>query len=255
LARTVKQDQHTAKRNEILDAALQLVYSRGYGRMTIQDILERLQISKGAFYHYFDSKAAVLEALVERMVTEQVEPLLIAAVQNPHLTALEKLQAYFDTAVRWKTAEKKFVMELVRVWYSDENALAREKMYAMMVAHVTPLFIEIIQQGVREGTFTTPYPEYASQMNIGLIQALGDTFAEMLLAEEKEHDHRRLLRAESMVAAYDDAIERMLGAPRGSISLMDVEALKVWFAPDDSLALQGNAAQKTNDTARSPSLK
>ena len=56
MARILKEEEHTAKRNEILDAALQLVYSKGYEKMTIQDILDQLQISKGAFYHYFDSK-------------------------------------------------------------------------------------------------------------------------------------------------------------------------------------------------------
>ncbi len=201
LARTLKHDEHTAKRNEILDAALQLVYSKGYGKMTIQDILERLQISKGAFYHYFDSKAAVLEAVVERMVTEQVEPQIMAIVKDPHLTALEKLQGYIDTSVRWKTAEKALVMELVRVWYSDENALARQKMFMLMVEHVTPWFNEIIRQGVREGTFTTPYPEYASQVNIGMIQSLGDKFAYMLLADEKERDIHGLEQAKEMLAA------------------------------------------------------
>lgn len=251
MARTLKRDEHAAKRNEILDAALQLVYSKGYGRMTIQDILERLQISKGAFYHYFDSKAAVLEALVERMVTEQVEPQMVAIVRDPHLTALEKLQGYFDTSARWKTAKKEFVMELVRVWYSDENALARQKMFALMVQHVTPLFNEIINQGVREGIFTTPYPEYASQINISMIQILGDTFAQMLLLDEKEHDHRLIEQAENLLAAYTDGVERVLGAPQGSIHLMDTESLKAWFLPDASPALQGGSPLEKSGLPRS----
>ncbi len=247
MARTLKQEEHTAKRNEILDAALQLVYLKGYSRMTIQDVLERLQISKGAFYHYFDSKAAVLEALVERMVVEQMEPLLFATVQDPSLTALEKFQRYLDTAVSWKTAKKDLMMELVRVWYSDENALARQKMYAMMVAHVTPLFNEIIQQGVREGTFTIPYPEYASQVSIGMVQTLGDSFAQMLLAKETE-PAQALEQAEGLLAAYTDVIERVLGAPQGSIRLMDPEALKEWFLPDVSPVMQSDSPRDQTST-------
>jgi AcrR family transcriptional regulator len=228
MARVVKHEERTAKRNEILDVALRLVYSKGYDKMTIQDILDQLEMSKGAFYHYFDSKAEVLEALVERMVTEQVEPHMLAIVQDPHLTAIEKLQRYFDTAVQWKTSQKEFIMELTRVWYSDENALARQKMFNMMVEHVTPLFVEIIQQGVREGIFSTPYPEYVSQVNINLIQGLGDTFARMLLSEEAKNSNA-LQEAEGLIAAYNDALERILGAPKGSIHLMDLEVLKEWF--------------------------
>jgi AcrR family transcriptional regulator len=250
LARTLKQDEHTAKRNEILDAALQLIYTKGYGRMTIQDILEKLQISKGAFYHYFDSKSAVLEAMVERMVVEQMEPLLISIVQDPDLTALEKLQRYLDTAVRWKTAKKDLMIELARVWYSDENALARQKMYVMLVAHVTALFDEIIRQGVREGTFTTPYPECASQLTIGMAQTLGDSFSQILLVPETEPG-QALRRSEALVAAYGDAMERILGAPQGSIRLMDTEALKEWFSPGNDPDLRSSTSQEKSELTRS----
>ncbi len=228
MARLIKLEEHTAKRNEILNTALRLVYSKGYDKMTIQDILDQLQMSKGAFYHYFESKADVLEALVERMAVEQVESHIIAIVQNPDLSALEKLQRYFDTAVQWKTAQKEFIMELTRVWYSDENALARQKMFDMMVRHVTPLFVEIIKQGVQEGVFSTPYPEYASQVNINLVQGLGDTFARILLSEEAKNNNA-VQEAEKLIAAYNDALERILGAPKGSIHLMDAASLKEWF--------------------------
>ncbi|MGH3577245.1 MAG: TetR family transcriptional regulator, partial [Mycobacterium sp.] len=45
LARQVKPDEHAARRREIFDAALQLIHDKGYDRMTIEDLLSRLQIS------------------------------------------------------------------------------------------------------------------------------------------------------------------------------------------------------------------
>jgi hypothetical protein len=122
-------------------------------------------------------------------------------------------------------------MQLTRVWYSDENALARQKMLNMMIRHVTPLFVEIIQQGVQEGVFSTPYPEYASQVNLNLVQGLGDTFARMLLSEEAKSSDA-VQKAENLIAAYNDALERILGAPKGSIHLMDTKSLKEWFTPE-----------------------
>jgi AcrR family transcriptional regulator len=237
MARVIKEEEHSARRNEILDAALKLLYAKGYAKMTIQDILDELRISKGAFYHYYDSKADVLDALVEHMVVEQVKPLLVAIVQDPHLTALEKLQRYFDTAVTWKTARKDLMLELLKVWYSDENALARQKMQTKMIKLITPLFMEIIDQGVREGVFAAPYPEYFGRVIINLIQPLGDTFTQMLAAEEVEHKPGVLRQAETAVAAYNDAMERVLGAPTGSIHLIDTKMLKEWFPADDDPAL------------------
>lgn len=76
MARTVNKEEYTAKRNEILDAAQRFVYTKGYERMTIHDILADLKISSGTFYHYFDSKPAVLEAFIERIKEETEKPLL-----------------------------------------------------------------------------------------------------------------------------------------------------------------------------------
>jgi len=96
MARTVNKEEYTAKRNQILDAAQHLVYTKGYERMTLQDILAELQISSGAFYHYFDSKPAVLVAFIERIRQETEKPLL-PIIHDPHLSAIEKFQGFFDT--------------------------------------------------------------------------------------------------------------------------------------------------------------
>ena len=43
--------------------------------MSVQDVLDELDASRGAFYHYFDSKVALLEAVVERMVEAAIATL------------------------------------------------------------------------------------------------------------------------------------------------------------------------------------
>lgn len=230
MPRIVNQEEQKAKRNEILDVALQLIYSKGYEKMTIQDILDQLQISKGAFYHYFDSKAVVLEALVERMAAEQAAPILFSIADDPHLTALEKLHRYFDTSLRWKSARKAFIMELVKVGYSDENALFRQKSFIKMLEYLRVPFTKIIEQGVREGVFSAPYPEITSQVIINVVQSLADASMEILISEKPDG----LQRAETLFAAYSDALERILGAPKDSIQFMSNEALKEWFSSDNS---------------------
>jgi AcrR family transcriptional regulator len=236
MARTVNEKAYAVKRNEILDVTQRLIYTKGYHQMAIQDILDELQISKGAFYHYFDSKPALLEALIERIGQEALQ-LLNPIVQDPHLPALEKLQRFFDTAVRWKTARKTFMLELLRVWYADHNAIVRQKMLATWSKHALPLLTEIFHQGIREGVLNIPFPDQVGAVLLSFIQGLGDAFAELLLAREPQGDE--LQRAERLIAAYNDALERVLGAPAGSLHLMDAESLKEWFVePSDELAAE-----------------
>lgn len=227
MPRFIKEEEYAARRNQIIDTTLKFVYSKGYDQMTIQDILTDLQISKGAFYHYFDSKEAVLGALVDRLVGD-MEPLLSTIVFDPSKSALEKLQSYFATAVSWKTDQKELLFELMRIWYADENMIVRQKLSARTLDRITPLLTQIIQQGVREGVFDTPYPEYISQVNFYMLQGLSDRFVELLLSNKGEPDG--LQKAEALVAAYNDALERVLGAPKNSIQVMDQKSLEIWFS-------------------------
>ena len=53
-------------RQRILDAAKKLFAQKGYERTTIQDILDELEdLSKGAIYHHFKNKEAMLHALID----------------------------------------------------------------------------------------------------------------------------------------------------------------------------------------------
>jgi AcrR family transcriptional regulator len=230
MARTVNQEEYTAKRNQILDATQRLIFSKGYERMTLQDIRNGLQISSGAFYHYFDSKQAVLEAFIERIQQETEKPLL-PILHDPHLSALEKLQGFFNTLDRLRIAHKADVVALARVWYTDENAIIRQKVDEAIVKQRAPLLNEIVRQGIGEGLFTTDYPDQAGEVILSLLQGMGNTHARLLFSPEQEQEelHKRIARIVDTHAAYMDAIERVLGAPPHSLYRADPEAVKVWL--------------------------
>src|SRR5881296_600793 len=146
MVRTVNEVAYAAKRNAILDAAQQAVETTGYEQMAIADLLGELQISSGAFYHYFDSKPALLSALVERM-GDQVEQLVLPIVHDPTLGALDRLQRFFAT-------------------------LVHHKLYLARIKRFTPWLEEIIRQGTRESVLTTPYPDQAGRVVLSLLEDL-----------------------------------------------------------------------------------
>jgi AcrR family transcriptional regulator len=228
MARIVKEEEYAGKRNAILDIAQQLIDSKGYEQMAIQDILDDLQISKGAFYHYFDSKQALLEALVERMMQE-VKQLLLPIVQDPALPALDKFRRYLAVLNRWKLGQKTFFLALLRVWYADDNAIVRQKLRTAATQWIAPLFSEIVRQGIQEGTMTATYPDHVGEVIVSLAQDLGETLGALLLSFDPERDDMQ--RVERTVAVYTDAMQRVLGAPAGSLVIADAETLKQWFFP------------------------
>jgi len=231
MPRVLVEEDYAARRNEILDVARKLVYTKGYEQMSIQDILNELKISKGALYHYFDSKPALLEALIDRLADE-AEAKFIPLLNDPALPALEKLRRYFSSAVQWKATQRDYMLALLRIWYSDENAITRQKVFSTMLQRIAPSFTRAIQQGVQEGTLCTSFPEQATEISLYLILGLGDKFGEVILGHEAGIVHlsaeEKFGIMQKAVAAYTDALERVLGASAGSIQLMDDDAIRVW---------------------------
>ncbi len=219
MARVFKEEEYNAKREEILDAGLRLVSDKGYEQMTIQDILDEMGISRGAFYHYFDSKQALLEALIERM-GRQAEQALLPIVQDPRQTAAQKFCRCFEILAGLNGAQKGQVASLLRLWHGDENALVRQKIFQYMLRHAPGRLEPVIRQGVAEKVFSTSSPAETSVIIAGIALSLSVSILESLLAPETESQPKFA----SLLDAYVESVERILGAPAG--------LLKVFMADD-----------------------
>jgi AcrR family transcriptional regulator len=228
MARIVNEAAYAARRNAILDAAQRAIATRGYEQMAIADLLSDLHISSGAFYHYFDSKPALLAALIERL-GDQFEALVLPIIHDREASAIVKLQRFFAKIDQEKLVRKRFVLAYLRAWYSDENTLVRHKLYIARMQRFAPWLEEIIRQGVAEGTLTTPYPDQAARIVTSLFEDLALATAELLL--KAEHPTDDLPRLERIIMASIDALERVLGAPAGCLQSISRAELEQWLAP------------------------
>lgn len=226
MARTLDPEAHAIKRDAFLDAGQRLIQLKGYESTSVQDVLHEVKTSKGAFYHYFDSKGSLLNGVVERMVDAallSVRPV----VDDPGLPALEKLQALFAGIASWKTARKELLIALMEVWLSDDNALVREKFRRVVVERLTPVMAAIIRQGQAEGVFNVTSPDDAARVFVSFLLSLNHSTTELFLARQAKaitlDEVRRALDAQV------EAMERVLGAPAGSLILVDESVLHEWF--------------------------
>lgn len=221
------------RRDELLNTAERLIYQKGYELMTVQDILNELNIAKGTFYHYFASKEALLEAIITRML-DTAKTLLQPIVTAPNLSALEKLQQFFTTLTRWKAAEHKaLLLAVLRVWYANENALTRHLSNTATTERLAPLLSSIVKEGIVQGSFTTPYSDEMGELIIALVHTLQYTLAKRLLSFDPVQDAFDPIVA--VVESYNQALERILGAPLHSLELIELTTLRAWFlTPDDS---------------------
>jgi AcrR family transcriptional regulator len=226
MARTLDLERHTVRKEAFVEAAQRLLQTRGYEAMSIQDLLEELGVSRGAFYHYFDSKQALLEAVVDR-ITDVALASVGPVIDDASLLAAEKLTRVFSDIGRWKTERRALVLSLMEVWMSDENAIFREKIRQRLMTRLGPLLTRIVQQGMAEGAFTARSPQDTAMVLVMLIEGFQNRALELFIA--RQANKVTYEDAERYFASYLDAFERILGAAPGSIKLIDESILREWY--------------------------
>lgn len=233
MARVVKNPD--VRRSEILDVAQRLFYQKGYEQASVQDIIAEIGIAKGTFYHYYSSKLDLLDAMIERMI-EQTLQSLEPLVADDQLSALAKFERFFRDLADWKVENKAFFLDLMNIWYKDENAILRHKVQSASVEKAMPLLAQIIEQGMAEGSFVTEHPTDMAEIVLQIGQSLSDTLAKIIL--NRAHNDNTLAIIERKTIVYHQAIERTLKAPTGSINLFDLDQIKPWLYGQEEMLEQ-----------------
>lgn len=82
------------KKDRLLEQGVSLLLEKGYHATGLKEILDTVQIPKGSFYSYFNSK----EQFAAEAVSHYIEPFiqrLSAHLQNPALDGLAALKTYY----------------------------------------------------------------------------------------------------------------------------------------------------------------
>jgi AcrR family transcriptional regulator len=226
MARTLDPETHAVKRDVFVDAAQRLIITRGYEQFSVQDVLEVAEASKGAFYHYFDSKDLLVDAVVNRMA-DQATLVLEPMLADPALPAAQKLERLFNGMAQFKAERKDLVLGILRVWQSDDNALVREKLRRIVAARMTPWLERIVRQGIEEGTFSSGHPDHLGRVLTTLVQGMSELASELWVG--RQIDAVSLEEVKRTFDAYHEAFERIVGARPGSLKFLDEPTIEFWF--------------------------
>jgi len=150
-ANGVKQQRSERTRAALIEAATALLLDRGYEGTTLALLAQRVRMTKGAIYHHFADKEALLRAVVEH-VRRTWEREVGAHIPQAG-DALERLGALFDHQARLIDEEPSLCL-LVTGLTLQSRSLGRELTDAVegITADLTELVRGIIGEGQRSGT-------------------------------------------------------------------------------------------------------
>lgn len=170
MVKTQKQLQSEQTRQRIIDAAIQLFARKGFHHTSIADLASAANLTKGALYHHFENKKALLYAVLEATRTIWRDKVVRDVLKGRN--ALDRLTLLFENHARLIREREMFCLMLsglvIEMDGVDEGAMvALREIYA----DLTLLIQRIIEKGQRAGEIRSDLDAHLTALNVvGMLE-------------------------------------------------------------------------------------
>lgn len=131
------------RREQLLDAALQLAAGGDLTALSVQDIARHAGVSEGLLYHYFPTKDALLEAAIRRAADAMTTNLAAVITGTPADALVAALGAFLDHVARdptgWRAVLQARTGSLAEIGASVEEHSRRLMLDLLGIEQASPL--------------------------------------------------------------------------------------------------------------------
>ena len=153
-----QEEKSLLSRNKILEASGALFAEKGFDATTMQDIMAKSGLSKGAIYHHFKSKEEIMQALGDKMFFDN-NP-FDEIRKHTELNGLQKIRELLKLN-QSDTKRNEFNMAAIPI-LKDPRILATAVEANRRV--LTPLWLELLEEGKADGSIKTNYARELSEL-------------------------------------------------------------------------------------------
>lgn len=195
------------RKKEIIQTARELFQTKEYDKMTMKDLMDKLNIAKGTIYHYFSSKEDLLEAVVEDLIDEELKrkKSLLKSSRCRDMNALEKFRVLVTTDTIAEENE-----QILENLHHPGNTIMHTRQLGRYLLKLAPVFAAVFEEGCEQGIFKTEHPLECAEFLLAGFQFLTDVG---FYPWSKNQLARRM-------AAFPSLIEAQLNAPKGSFNFL-----------------------------------
>jgi AcrR family transcriptional regulator len=191
----MRAERAQATRDQLIDVATRLFAERGYEATPIEAVLTAAGVSRGALYHHFPSKEALLEAVYAATQERVAKEVIAEAMTAP--TALDRLRA---GSRAWLERVRDPVVRQITL-IDAPSVLGWRKWREVDEAN----FLGSVMNAIREAAGEGISPQRVDILAHVFIGALGEVA--MVIARGESDD-----AVESGAAVLDDLISHMFSS-------------------------------------------
>ncbi|HEX2314259.1 MAG TPA: TetR/AcrR family transcriptional regulator [Thermomonospora sp.] len=159
----------SAVERRILAAAVRLFAERGFDGTSVQEIVDRAQVTKGGLYHYFGSKQDLLYEIYHALIGRQLADLdrILAAGLDPAATVRAVIGALVESTAEHIDEAQVFAREMYKLDEEHRAAVRADR------RRYHTAFRDLIEQGQRDGVFAPVAPaETVTLIVFGMINEM-----------------------------------------------------------------------------------
>ncbi|MEM7334086.1 MAG: TetR/AcrR family transcriptional regulator [Chloroflexota bacterium] len=210
------------RREEIIKAARTLFYAKGYENTSVRDILDEANVSNGTFFHQFESKQALLMAVIDEMGADMAA-VVAPVMQEPDLTAVSRYQKLVAADNAYRASESLALNRLGEAVQSDWNMRLLFYLYQKGDEIYCPALTQIIHQGIEEGVFDVALVPETAELWLSNCRHVR-TAVYTIWQDRARYDDPYAVITRKLDAAQT-AVDRLVGAPLGELLLLDKQAI------------------------------
>ena len=162
------------RRAELVAAAARLFAEQGVDDTAVSDVVRAAGVAQGTFYLYFDSKDAIVCAVVESLINSVAER-IEEALEDAGLSAIEKLDAMAEALL--EISDEPYEVELMAIFHRADNLAVHDRVVRSLGERITPHLAGIVDQGIAEGIFAPQEPVAAAWFVFGALHGLETGFS------------------------------------------------------------------------------
>ncbi len=174
--------------------------------ITVDMIAKNAGIGKGSIYYYFKSKDEIVDAVIERCYSFAIRDYFENI--NKCSGTFEKLKMLFRSILKqeFKDNSKNVIISL----HLQNDLVLHHKMMITAIKTVSPILMEILIQGQKEGDIHTDSPKESSEMIVAMLTFLLDN---SFFPSDNESVYRKL-------KLYAQVLETCLKTEKGSFDFL-----------------------------------
>jgi len=156
------------RKQEIIEAAIQLFSQKGYHHTNVRDITQALGISKGTFYLYYSSKRDLFIEVVDDVIRNIIGEVAGAIRQESNLIKRTILRGKVFHANYTKYNE---ILNQLRAEMASEDPWAQKKVKKVYRALTEPLIREA-REAIKRGAIRQVDPDLLAYTLIGITEIM-----------------------------------------------------------------------------------